>query len=84
MVSRVSAKVAAHPFLLFFDLTRFFDDEGQILFCNFLKYSTSDVVEAVSSSSKSDFDFVFCKLSFEKLPSPATYSGMRLKCYANT
>ena len=57
MVSRFPAKDSV-LMMLSFDFMKFFEDEGQIFFCNFLKYSTSDVVEAVSSSSKSDLAFV--------------------------
>ena len=57
MVSRFPAKDSV-LMMLSFDFMKFFEAEGQIFFCNFLKYSTSDVVEAVSSSSKSDLAFV--------------------------
>ena len=57
MVSRFPAKDSV-LMMLSFDFMKFFEVEGQIFFCNFLKYSTSDVVEAVSSSSKSDLAFV--------------------------
>ena len=69
MVSRFPAKDSV-LMMLSFDFMKFlFEDEGQIFFCNFLKYSTSDVVEAVSSSSKSDLAFVRLglEISFKKI-----------------